>query len=69
MTFLEALNSGCLIRRTSNKNGYWWLLTIDDNTHEDYWERRDSDFNNARCIKPCWSRDDYNATDWEIFEG
>lgn len=66
MTFMEALNSGRPMRRSGHV--YWWLLCTDgDGFGYGYWsEGREAAAMREVPTPPEFSRDDYNATDWEV---
>jgi hypothetical protein len=61
MTFMEALNSGKPMRRAARV--YWWLAPDGD---DDIWTCGRAPAGLRDAPAPDFSREDYNATDWEI---
>jgi hypothetical protein len=65
MTFLEAVNSGKVHRRTTATDRDWWR--VDSDGQWECWESDDGrDMRGMIYGEPLWTREDYNATDWEI---
>lgn len=63
MTYLAALNTEKPMRRPGIARRWWWLL-IDDEWKTDYGEGVEHCHYNGG--ETPWTREDYNATDWEV---
>jgi hypothetical protein len=66
MTFLVALSTGKPIRRASlqrcgRPDTDWWDLGDDGQ-----WSCREAEGWGRLYADPNWTREDYNATDWEV---